>query len=81
MTFGHLVAVANGSWFRIDNVTILCFACNNQQGTEIWPHLASLLEEESEAPFDEKWTLRHRALVVSPYSDLAILDLDLADYL
>jgi hypothetical protein len=81
MTFGHLVAVANGGWFRIDNVTILCFACNNLQGMETWSHLVSLLEEESEAPFAEKWTLRHRSLVVSPYSDLAILELDLADYL
>lgn len=32
LTFGHLVAECNGGRITLDNITILCLACNTKQG-------------------------------------------------
>lgn len=45
LTFGHLIPRAKGGTFTLDNITILCIACNQIQGTEVWPELKPLLSE------------------------------------
>lgn len=55
LTFGHLVSYAVTKSTSFDSVTILCQRCNYEQGSEIWPHLISLFEEERTAPVERQW--------------------------
>lgn len=49
LTFGHIIARANGGGFNIRNVTVLCYDCNTDQDIETWPHLRSLWQEQQES--------------------------------
>jgi 5-methylcytosine-specific restriction endonuclease McrA len=45
LTWGHIVPRARGGNFTSDNITILCWLCNQQQGPSIWHHLTPLCQE------------------------------------
>lgn len=53
-TFGHLIPHAYGGAFNLDNLTLLCYQCNEEQADEIWPWLRPLRSEpEHDAKMEE----------------------------
>lgn len=57
LTFEHIVDLAKGGRWQLDNMTILCLPCNWAcRDRKLPKHKVSLAAEEAAAPPDRRWS-------------------------